>query len=73
MATMQRGDPSEHLSNTIYFRLVDRNQSHSQHRDSLVDYVSKKDRTRSQAADLVSVQALNTVVQRLIDDEFSVF
>ena len=77
MASMHRGgDPfgSEGDKITIYFRLVDRiASSQSCRKDSLVDFVNKRERTKSQAADLVSVQALNHVVQRLIDSEFSVF
>ena len=76
MASMHRGDPFgvEGEKITIYFRLVDLNSSSQPTRkDSLVDYVNKRERTKSQAADLVSVQALNHVVQRLIDTEFCVF
>ena len=44
-------------------------------KDSLADFTAGRrlERTRSQAADLVSMQELNSVVQRLIDSEFSVF
>ena len=79
MATMQRGeDPnSGQKMMTIYFRLVDRKNvaSQSTRKDSLADFATGRrlERTMSQAADLVSVQALNSVVQRLIDTEFSVF
>ena len=72
MATMQRGEPQEDKI-SIYFRLSEKEPQVSR-KNSLIDYVSStRERTKSQAADLVSVQALNNVVQRLIDNEFSVF
>lgn len=77
MASMRRGEQvPEEEKITIYFRLEDRAAKTTQQanrRDSLLDIANKRERTRSQAADLVSVQALNNVVQRLIDNEFSVF
>ena len=73
MTTLSRHDPADQLPLTIYFRLVD-NQATKGHRsDSLIDYISRRERTQSQAADLVSVKSLNHVVQHLIDCEFSVF
>lgn len=76
MASMHRGGPLGYEGEkiTIYFRLVDRaSSSQPSRKDSLVDYVNKRERTKSQAADLVSVNSLNHVVQRLIETEFSVF
>lgn len=73
---MHRGGPLGYEGEkiTIYFRLVDRaSSSQPSRKDSLVDYVNKRERTKSQAADLVSVNSLNHVVQRLIETEFSVF
>ena len=59
---------------TIYFRIIEKNQpSQAIRKDSLADFAIRRERTKSQAADLVSVQALNQVVQRLIDSEFAVF
>jgi len=58
MASMHRGEQL-HESGliTVYFRLVERGNCSSQpsRKDSLVEFVNKRERTKSQAADLVSV------------------
>ena len=57
MASMRRGDqePGQGMI-TIYFRLVEKSPSSSQiRRDSLADFANRRERTKSQAADLVSV------------------
>lgn len=59
MATMHRGDdPHGSEMTTIYFRMVDRPSQGGQvgRRDSLIESLTHiRERTRSQAADLVSV------------------
>ena len=74
MATMSRADQSHDQGITIYFRLVDKeSSSQTVRKTSLFDANNLRERTKSQAAELVSVQSLNTIVQQLIDTEFSVF
>lgn len=42
-------------------------------KDSLLEFSSKRERTKSEAVHDISVSAVNSMVQQLIDKEFNVF
>ena len=61
-------------SGNIYFLIKDkRDEFNLSRKDSLLDFASKRERTKSEAVNDISVSAVNQIVSQLIEKEFQVF
>lgn len=61
-------------TSTISFCIKDKNDDLKiTRKDSILEFAQKRERTKSEAVDDISVNAINSLVQQLIDKEFSVF
>lgn len=61
-------------SSTIHFLIKDkRDDLHIQRKDSLLEFSARRERTKSEAVEDISVSAVNSLVSQLIDKEFQVF
>jgi hypothetical protein len=59
---------------TIQFAIKDKQDNlHKVRKDSILDFASRRERTKSEAIDDFSVTSVNTYVQQLFEKEFQVF
>lgn len=67
--SMLQGRDSESL--TVHFAIKDRSDNVQKSRkDSILEFAQKRDRTKSEAFEEMSVASINSLVQQLIDKEF---
>ena len=62
-------------TSTIYFTIKDKNEDLNKHalaarKDSVMEFASKRERTRSEAVDDISVSSVNFIVRQFIEKEF---
>lgn len=58
-------------STIIYFLIKDkRDELNMQRKDSLLDFAARRERTKSEAVEDISVSAVNSLVNQLFEKEF---